>query len=802
METFKPIHFFHKHIAWFGFACLVLPVIGGEARVGSNLADIELARRSESIVEAQELLRKGDEAYTSGRYGEAVEAYSGARELIPDAPLTAELRLAATDRLAQASVEHARVLSRKGDVLAAKAAVEKVLEPSVAPNNPGALSFRAKLDDPIQTNPALTAEHAKDVDSVRRFLYTAEGAYNLGKFDDAKAQYEAVLRIDSTNTAARRGLEQVASAKSNYQKSAYDHTRAEMLSQVDASWELQPDPQEIDPSLTDPGKTGWEGEAVSVKNKLSRIIIPKLSLDQASLDEALDFLRIRAIENDTLELDPALKGVNIAVNLGSPDSPEAVRVSSQRFDLRVANVPLSQALKYITEATQTTFTTDDYSVIIKPIGAFSSDLITRNYRVPPDFITSLSSGSAGAAPSDDPFGQAPAATGLLAKRLGAQEALEKQGIAFPQGASASYIPSSGTLRVVNTEANHDIVSQIIEVITKVEPVVVLVRVTMMKVQKTNLEELGFDWFLEDLGFGGESWVPGADKLNLTGGTQGNGRGFDDVAAPTTTNFLKPLTAGNRSGDFAISGGGIDRLISSDSRVQSGNSAPGILGAYGVFDNAQIQMLMRGLDQKEGVDLLSQPSIVTRSGQSSSIRVVREFIYATEYEPPELPNTTSSSQSSPVTPATPTAFETREVGVTLEVLPVVDAEKRFISVTLSPEFSDFEGFVNYGSPINTTATGVFGAAESVELTKNSILMPVFRKESVSTTVDVADGATVVLGGLLKDSLENVEDEVPVFGSIPVLGRLFQSKAKQTRSTMIFFLVNVELMDPTGRRYRDR
>lgn len=802
METTKPFHFSQSCLAWVGFALLLVPVTGGELKPSSSLADTELARRSGAIDEAQELLRKGDEAYTAGRYDEALEAYAGARELIPDAPISADLRAAATDRFAQASVEHARGLSRKGDVAAAKSVVDRVLAPNVAPNNPAALDFRAKLDDPIQTNPALTAEHAKDVDSVRRALYTAEGAYNLGKFDEAKTEYQKALRIDPTNTAARRGLERVAVAKSDYLKSAYDHTRAEMLSQVDGLWELQPEAGVIDPGLTDLGPMGREDEAVSVKNKLSRIMIPKLSLEQASLDEALDFLRSRAVENDTLELDPARKGVNFTVNIGAPDSPEAIRVRSQRLDLRLTNIPLSQALKYITEATRTKFTTDDFAVIITPVSSTSNDMVARNYRVPPDFINSLSSGtSSSTAPADNPFEDAPA-EGLLAKRLGAQEALEKQGITFPQGASASYIPSASILRVINTEANHDIVSQIIEVVTKVEPVVVVVRVTMIKTEKTNLEELGFDWFLEDLGFGGESWIPGADQLNITGGTQGNGRGFDDVVAPATTNSLNPLTAGNRTGDSAIAGDGIDSLIRNQSGRQNTNPAPGILGAYGTFDNAKVQMLMRGLEQKKGVDLLSQPSIVTRSGQSSSIKIIREFIYATEYEPPELPNSVGETGGTiPVTPAHPTAFDAKEVGVSLEVLPVVDADKRFISVTLNPVFSDFDGFVNYGSPINTSTQGLLGPV-TVELTANAILMPVFSKQAVSTTIDVADGSTIVVGGLVRDALQNVEDETPIFGSIPVLGRLFQSKAKETKSTMIIFLVNVELMDPTGRRYRDR
>lgn len=818
METFKPNSPSRGRAALLASACLILPVTGGDTRGASSLATSETTRRSVAVDEAGELLKKGDQAYTAGRYADAAVAYAGARELIPDAPLTAALRAAATERFAQASVEQARLLSRKGDVAGAKAVVDKVLEKSISPENPGALAFRAQLDDPIRTNPALTAAHAKDVDAVRRLLYTAEGAYQLGKYDQAETEYQNVLRIDPTNTAARRGLEQVAVARSGYGKSAYDHSRAELLGQVDSLWELQASAA-IDLTRLNPGSTSLVEDAVSVKNKLDRIIIPKIALDQASLQEALDFLRLRARENDTLELDPERKGINFAINLGPPDSPVATQISNARFDLQLTGLPLSQILRYITEITRTSFTTDDFAVIITPAGSSSAELVTRTYRVPPDFISTISSGgTATAAPAENPFGGEPAGGGLLATRLGAREALIKQGVAFPEGASAAYIPSTNTLRVVNTATNQDYISQIVETLTKTEPVMVSIAVTMIKVQKTQLEELGFDWLLDNFGFGGASPVPGSSKLNLSGGTVGNGDEITDIAVPPGVTSTRPLTSGNRSGDSAISSNSIDGLFNNRSRQQS-NRAPGVLGVRGEINDATVQTLMRGLDQTKNVDLMARPATVTRSGQSSSIAIVREFIYPTEYEPPELPNSVGEVQTiiidelggvtngggggglTPVTPATPTAFETEDVGITLEVLPVVDINKQYVNVTLNPNFSDFDGFVNYGSPINTTVQTALGPSTQ-EVTPNAILMPVFSKQKFSTSIDVADGSTVVVGGLLQNSVQNVEDQIPIFGSIPILGRLFQSKARKPVSTAILFLVHVELMDPTGRPYRDR
>ncbi len=601
-------------------------------------------------------------------------------------------------------------------------------------------------------------------------------------------------------------------AKSDYQKSAYDHSRAEMLGQVDKEWELQVPAQAIEPSLTDAAPGASSESSGSVKNKLDRIIISKIALDQASLEEALDFLRLRATESDTLELDPSRKGVNFTVNLGPPDSPAATKIRSIRFDLQLANVPLSQVLKHVTDITGTTFTTDDFSVIIGTAGSGSAALVSRTYRVPPDFISSISNGGSAATATADPFGEAPASGGLLAQRLGAKEALIQQGVAFPAGATASYTPTTNTLRVINTSSNLDYIGQIIDALTKTEPVMVSLSVTMIKVQQTDLKELGFDWLLSNLGFGGEGWVPGSSKLNFSGGTVGNGQNLNDLELPPGTVTRNPITAGNRSGDSASSRTAIDNLINNPSGRQSSNSAPGIVGGYGNIDNATLQGLMRGLDQKKGTDVMAQPSTVTRSGQSASVKMVREMIYPTEYEPPELPQNTGGGNNdifgggggggnNAVTPATPSAFTTRDVGISVEVLPVADPSKRFVNVTLNPSFVQFDGFVNYGSPINTTQQTLL-STETVALTENQILMPIFSKQSFNTSVDVADGANLVIGGLTQEAVQNVADHTPILGSVPIIGRLFQSQARQPVTTAIIFIIHVDLMDPTGRLYRDR
>ena len=109
---------------------------------------------------------------------------------------------------------------------------------SADPDNGEAQKALEYFDDPIRTNPSLTHEHSENVDEVRRLLYQGEGFYNLADYDKSEAKFHEVLRIDPYNKAARRWLERNAAIKSDYYWAAYDQTRAELLTETDAAWEL------------------------------------------------------------------------------------------------------------------------------------------------------------------------------------------------------------------------------------------------------------------------------------------------------------------------------------------------------------------------------------------------------------------------------------------------------------------------------------------------------------------------------------------------------------------------------------
>ncbi|TAE77299.1 MAG: hypothetical protein EAZ65_02180 [Verrucomicrobia bacterium] len=814
-----------SHLRALALAPVTCVLVGASlsAQEPASVADVEVQRRSVAATEALELLKKGDESYQAGRWEEAVAAYGGARELLVNAPATAALRDAATDRLVQASVELARKQGKFGDVAGAAETVDRVLEPGVAPENPRALEARDRLDDPIRTNPAATSDLAGDIEKVRILLYKAEGFADRGAFDRAHSVYEEALRVDPTNKAARRGLERLAQHRADYSRAAYDETRAAMLAEVDSEWELRVRPSDELPADLEVGVASDSG-AMLLASKLEKIVLPVVDFDRVSIREALDFLRAQSIELDVLELDPARRGINFVLEIGGEDSPVGRQVLASPITLQLKNVPMVEVLRYIGEITRTTSTPQEYAVVVRPAGSDAVDLITRNYSVAPDFLSSGGGASAGAADESDPFAESDSEEGLIPKLLTAQEVLSQQGISFPKGASASFSSASSTLRVINTAANHAMVEQIIEAASNAEPAMVEVEVRMVKTQERVLEELGFDWLLGEFSLGGDGPSPGVPAGVLSGG-QRNPENFFDVVLPNGELNQQALTAGNRSGDGAILGDSIDDLILEQQQgfARGSARAPGILWANGVLNDSNLTMLMRGFERKKGVDLVVSPATTTRSGQQSTIEVLREFIYPTEYEPPELPNNIGNNQfvdlnngevsngqggNAPITPSSPSTFDMREVGVVLDVLPTASADRHYVDIALKPSVTDFDGFINYGTPItgeSPTPLDELGLpaarSERVEITPNSILMPVFSVMRTETNLTVASGATLVIGGMMQEKLQKVEDSVPVLGGLPGVGRMFQSNAYAPVRTAVVFFVTVRVVDPTGKPFRE-
>jgi len=156
-------------------------------------------------------------------------------------------------------------------------------------------------------------------------------------------------------------------------------------------------------------------------------------------------------------------------------------------------------------------------------------------------------------------------------------------------------------------------------------------------------------------------------------------------------------------------------------------------------------------------VLETMMVVARNGEKASSEGIKEFIYPTEYEPAEIPNEVDLPDKkgglTPEdvkllwmlrTPATPTAFETRNLGSTLEVEANLGEDGRIIDLRFAPEIVWHTGNTVW----NKTTDGA-GNVSTIE-------MPLIYKLAVNTAITCIDGQYTLVAALSPKDQNGVMD----------------------------------------------
>ena len=209
----------------------------------------------------------------------------------------------------------------------------------------------------------------------------------------------------------------------------------------------------------------------------------------------------------------------------------------------------------------------------------------------------------------------------------------------------------------------------------------------------------------------------------------------------------------------VFGSGGSNIINIAQGALDGNAVlnPGLSLAVGHFDSdgTSFGALLRALATDVTANILSTPSIMTLDNQEAELLVGQSVPFVTG----QFTNTGASTGS--VNPFQ--TIEREDVGVTLKVTPQIN-EGDTIKLDLHQEVSSL-----------VPATTITGASDLVT-----------NKRSISTTVMVDSGETIVLGGLIDNQVITTEERVPLLGSLPVLGHFFrfQTSEHDKRKLMVF------------------
>jgi pilus assembly protein CpaC len=161
-------------------------------------------------------------------------------------------------------------------------------------------------------------------------------------------------------------------------------------------------------------------------------------------------------------------------------------------------------------------------------------------------------------------------------------------------------------------------------------------------------------------------------------------------------------------------------------------------------------------QEDGlIKVLAEPNLVTLSGQTATFLAGGEF-------PIPVPQGDGDI-----------TIDYKQFGVGLNFTPVVLSKDK-ISIKVAPEVSD----------LDFTVAVRFGG----------YVVPGLRVRRTSTTVELGDGQSFAIAGLLRENVRTVVSKFPLLGDIPIIGALFQSKAFQKEETELVIIVTPHLVKP--------
>ncbi len=656
--------------------------------------------------------------------------------------------------------------------------------------------------------------------TVEEHFVDGKEYFAIEEYVRAEQSFEQVLLRDPYNRDAMRFLKRIEERKLRAANVMRDAARAELVGDVRQKWSPPIKTRIERPSVAASGGGTDRAPGRTLQDKMQKVMIPSIEFRQANIVDVITFLReaseaagdpiniILKLETGAAAsaapapavLPPADGGLGLGelglevtppADAGAGAAPVDATAPVPTITLSLRRVSLMDAIKYVTEVANLKYRIEENAVIITPVTAAVGQIITRLYPVSPsigDVVTTRSTEGPEATTTRGTrmfIGMGESATDI-SREKDFKAFFMGMGVPFPDGTSITYNPTISQLIVRNTAENLEILERILAALDIV-PKQVEIESRFVEISENDLSELGFEWLMTD------DWEIAAKKG--AGPAVGRERlviGGNSIAGG--------FTKGVRY--FTEAGEGV--TPASAGALTSGAVMPGsIMTISSILTNPELSVVLHALEQKGGTDVLSSPRVTTKSGVQAQIKVVEELIYPTDYQSQQvgdsgglgniglllllqqqqdaggaggdLGNLANIGQRPPI----PQSFETREVGVILNCTPTVGSDGYTIDLTMVPEVTELTRWLDYGP------SGMY-----------PILQPVFSTRSVTTSLVLWDGQTVVMGGLIREQAISVDDGIPLLKDIPLIGVLFRNKGNYSNKQNLIIFVTARLVDPAG------
>lgn len=219
-----------------------------------------------------------------------------------------------------------------------------------------------------------------------------------------------------------------------------------------------------------------------------------------------------------------------------------------------------------------------------------------------------------------------------------------------------------------------------------------------------------------------------------------------VGGATTGQFTPPTISGGTGGSGSVSSGGYQASFANE------------LNLLGFFPGLGVGVDVQAVATKIGSQVLAEPNLLAANGKQAS------FLAGGEY-----PYPVAQGSGGAVT----ISISFKEYGVRLNFIPTI-TPRGSIRLQVAPEVSALD----------------FAHAVTI----SGFQVPAITSRKVKTEVELSDGQSFVIGGLLDSTESDTFTKIPFLGDIPVLGKFFQSMQKNKENTELIVIVTPEIVSP--------
>ncbi len=595
----------------------------------------------------------------------------------------------------------------------------------------------------------------------------------VGNYQRAGRKFQDVLLIDPYNAEALNNLRSVNVRSTNVASQRADNEHRKLVTEIEWRW-ANPIPIESESAaqnqLDAPVKK--EGDDIAgIDKKIRSITIPRVDFEDVTIPTAIKFLQEESKRNDPEEIGVNIflrRASNLPVETAVQQSPDGMPMdpgmappgaapapapaqvvatgegtgeegvdpdaNAKKINLIITKKSLFDALHYLCDAADLEMRVDRYAVVIAPRNVPLDDLETKIFPVEKSAFGEIN--------TDDPAALKTFFTG----------------VSFPLGSKIIYDTRISRLIVTNTLENLRAIDEAIQESQKEKEPLVEISAKFIEVSQNDLKELGFDYTV--------SYNPN----NYPYGTYNPSTGTIPDYSSQRLSFKDSMTGLTRN----YNGGANELFV-----IQ------GVAGGENAF---AYTAKVFAANQMDSSDTLASPRITTLAGMPAHIEMVRSIPFVDEYDQGTTQQGNSASSNTNTTTQTftvigpfPSFQDPTDLGIIMDVTPQVNGRK--IRVRMAPKVTTFSGWTSFTS---TDASG------NIDMMRK----PIISVRDIDTTVTVYDGETIVLGGVIDDTVTTLNDKIPVLGDLPLVGRMFQSRYTRAEKKNLLIFMTCRLVKPDG------